>query len=132
MVDQYAKEVEDFKFIPIAAEWGEFGTKEEAEVEARRLRVTIGVNGWLNAKDDVAKPWRILGRDSEVFALRYEMKALLELGESLQSMVSSYAWSFVKLEILKRTVLATVSARKFSLSHVSQGNLGRAIANPGC
>ncbi|KAE9372163.1 DUF726-domain-containing protein, partial [Stipitochalara longipes BDJ] len=108
MVDQYAKEVEDFKFIPIASEWGEFGTKEEAEVEARRLRVTIGINGWLNAKDDVVKPWRILGRDSEVFALRYEMEALLELGESLQSMVSSYAWSFVKLEILKRTVLATL------------------------
>lgn len=110
MVDAYAKEVEDFKFIPIASEWGEFAMREEAEVEARRLRVTIGVNGWLNAKDDVVKPWRVLGRDSEVFALRYEMKALLELGESLQSMVSSYAWSFVKLEILKRTVLATVGA----------------------
>ena len=108
MVDQYAKEVEDFKFIPIASEWGEFGTKEEAEVEARRLRVTIGINGWLNANDDVVRPWRILGRDSEVFALRYEMEALLELGNSLKSMVSSYAWSFVKLEILKRTVLATL------------------------
>ncbi|PMD56480.1 DUF726-domain-containing protein, partial [Hyaloscypha bicolor E] len=110
MVDKYAKEVEDFKFIPIASEWGELGTKEDAEVEARRLRVTIGVNGWLNAKDDVVKPWRVLGRDSEVFALRYEMEALLELGKSLQSMVSSYAWSFVKLEILKRTVLATLWA----------------------
>ena len=110
MVDQYAKEVEDFRFIPIASEWGELGTKEDAEVEARRLRVTIGVNGWLNAKDDVVKPWRVLGRDSEVFALRYEMEALLELGKSLQSMVSSYAWSFVKLEILKRTVLATLWA----------------------
>ena len=110
MVDQYAKEVEDFKFIPIASEWGELGTKEDAEVEARRLRVTIGVNGWLNAKDDVVKPWRVLGRDSEVFALRYEMEALLELGKSLQNMVSSYAWSFVKLEILKRTVLATLWA----------------------
>ncbi len=44
-----------------------------------------------------------------MFALRYEMEALLELGKSLESMVSSYAWSFVKLEILKRTVLATIS-----------------------
>jgi len=56
----------------------------------------------------VVKPWRVLGQDSEVFALRYEMEALLELGTSLQNMVSSYAWSFVKLEILKRTVLATL------------------------
>jgi hypothetical protein len=108
MVDAYAKEVEDFKFIPVASEWGEFGTKEEAEAEGRRLRVTIGINGWLNGQGDVAKPWRVVGQDSEVFALRYEMKALLELGQSLQSMVSSYAWSFVKLEILKRTVLATL------------------------
>jgi hypothetical protein len=45
MVDAYAKEVEDFKFIPVVSEWGEFGTKEEAEAEGRRLRVTIGING---------------------------------------------------------------------------------------
>ncbi|KAE8449264.1 hypothetical protein EG329_008431 [Mollisiaceae sp. DMI_Dod_QoI] len=108
MVDTYAKEVSDFKFLPVASEWGEFGTKEEAEAEARRLRVTIGINGWLNTEDDVVKPWRVLGRDSEVFALRYEMDALLSLGSSLQNMVSSYAWSYVKLEILKRTVLATL------------------------
>jgi len=56
------------------------------------------------------KPWRMLGQDSEVFALRYEMDALLELGNSLKSMVSSYAWSYVKLEILKRTVLATLGS----------------------
>lgn len=108
MVDQYAKEVSDFKFLPIAAEWGEFGTREEANIVNRRLRVTIGVNGWLKARDDVARPWRVLGRESEVFALRYEMDALLELGTSMQTMVSSYAWSYVKLEILKRTVLATL------------------------
>ncbi|KAL2066400.1 hypothetical protein VTL71DRAFT_2471 [Oculimacula yallundae] len=108
MVDNYAKEVSDFKFLPLASEWGEYGTKEEAETEGRRLRVTIGVNGWLNDKDDVVKPWRVLGRETEVFALRYEMEALIALGTSLKSMVSSYAWSFVKVEILKRTVLATL------------------------
>jgi thioesterase domain-containing protein len=36
------------------------------------------------------------------------MDSLMELGVSLKSMVSSYAWSFLKLEILKRTVLATL------------------------
>jgi hypothetical protein len=108
MVDQYAKEVSDFRFIPIAAEWGELSTKENTDIENRKLRVTIGVNGWLRSKDDVGKPWRVLGRESEVFALRYEMDALLELGNSMQTMVTSYAWSYVKLEILKRTVLATL------------------------
>jgi hypothetical protein len=108
MVDAYAKEVSDFKFLPVAEEWGPHGTKEENEVERRRLRVTVGINGWLDTEDDVVRPWRVLGRDSEAFALRYEMGALLELGKSLQNMVSSYAWSYVKLEILKRTVLATL------------------------
>lgn len=107
MVDSYAKEVSDFKFLPVREEWAA-ATREDDEVEGRRLRVTIGINGWLENKDDVIKPWRVLGPDSEAFALRYEMNALLELGNSLKSMVSSYAWSFVKLEILKRTVLATL------------------------
>ncbi|KAH7413178.1 hypothetical protein BKA64DRAFT_347221 [Cadophora sp. MPI-SDFR-AT-0126] len=108
MVDNYAREVSDFKFLPLTSEWGEHGTKIDAETEGRRLRVTIGINGWLNGKDDVIKPWRVLGRESEVFALRYEMEALIALGTSLENMVSSYAWSFVKVEILKRTVLASL------------------------
>ena len=108
MVDNYSKEVEDFKFLPINEEWESFGTREEEEVQGRRLRVTVGINGWLKDKDDVIKPWRIMGQDSEVFALRYEMEALIELGTSLGNMVSSYAWSMVKMEILKRTVLATL------------------------
>jgi MFS family permease len=108
MVDAYAKEVEDFNFIPVASEWGEQTSHPQALDEARRLRVTIGINGWLDVKEDIVRPWRVLGRDSEVFALRYEMDALLTLGHSLKDMVSSYAWSYVKLEILKRTVLASL------------------------
>jgi len=107
-MDSYAKEVDDFKFIPIKDEWGEHAIREEEEIQGRRLRVTIGINGWLNDKNDVINPWRIMGQDSEVFALRYEMEALIALGTSLKNMVSSYAWSAVKLEILKRTVLATL------------------------
>ena len=108
MVDNYAKEVSDFKFLPLKGEWGPHTTRDEEELENRRLRVTIGINGWLTSKEDVLKPWRSLGDSTEVFALRYEMEALLELGNSLQNMVSSYAWSYIKIEILKRTVLATL------------------------
>lgn len=106
MVDQYAREIEDFRFIPLKDEWGKDARKDEPEI--RRLKVIIGINGWLNSKEDVTKPWRSLGHDSEVFALRYEMDRLLELGNSLEGLVSSYAWSMVKAEILKRTVLATL------------------------
>ena len=105
-VDQYAKEVDDFKFIPLKEHRRR--KNEEHKLQGRRLRVTIGVNGWLTSEDDITKPWQFVGRDSEAFALRYEMKALLGLGVSLEEMVTSYAWKFVRLEILKRTVLATL------------------------
>ncbi|KAK4147827.1 uncharacterized protein C8A04DRAFT_8858 [Dichotomopilus funicola] len=104
MVDQYAKEVDNFRFIPLKDEWG----TRPASQNDRRLRVTIGINGWLNTKDDVTRPWRALADDSEAFALQYEIKSLLGLGKSLRELVSSYAWNTVKMEILKRTVLATL------------------------
>ncbi|KAG6099284.1 hypothetical protein E4U30_006875 [Claviceps sp. LM220 group G6] len=124
LMDKYAKEVEDFKFIPLEPESGpDFKsssadgasetTKDKAETqgqENRRLRVTIGINGWLNSEDDITKPWRALDSASEVFALRYEMKTLLSLGTALKDLVSSFAWKTLKVEIIKRTVLATLFA----------------------
>ncbi|KAF5024175.1 hypothetical protein F66182_3764 [Fusarium sp. NRRL 66182] len=112
IMDKYAKEVEDFRFVPLKGEWGEVfnAEKDEAQAQARRLRVTIGINGWLHNEDDVTKPWRILNDDSEVFALQYEMKSLIALGHALRNMVESFAWKKLKLEILKRTVFATLLA----------------------
>ncbi|KAI0023731.1 DUF726-domain-containing protein [Xylariomycetidae sp. FL0641] len=106
MMDQYAKEVDDFRFLPLKAEWGEGWSRDGPE--SRRLRVTIGINGWLEKEEDVTKPWRVLGDESEVFALRYEMKSLMSLGTRLKALVSSAAWTAVKTEILTRTVLATL------------------------
>ncbi|KAI8961982.1 DUF726-domain-containing protein [Daldinia sp. FL1419] len=109
MVDQYAKEVEDFKFLPLREEWGKgWSNRERTGSKARRLRVTIGINGWLTAEEDLTKPWRALGDETEVFALRYEMKSLMALGDKLKSLVGSAAWSAVRAEILRRTVLATL------------------------
>ncbi|TLS27749.1 hypothetical protein PpBr36_00550 [Pyricularia pennisetigena] len=108
MVDQYAREVEDFGFLPLKEEWGR--EYSQTEKGSRRLRVTIGINGWLNTKEDVTKTWRSLGDDSEVFALRYEMASLLALGNSLETLVTSYAWSMVKSEIIRRTALAALGA----------------------
>ncbi|KAG6189697.1 hypothetical protein E4U36_004541 [Claviceps purpurea] len=124
LMDKYAKEVEDFKFIPLepesspefkpsSADGASETPKDNSETqgqENRRLRVTIGINGWLNSEDDITKPWRALDSASEVFALRYEMKTLLSLGTALQDLVSSFAWKTLKVEIIKRTVLATLFA----------------------
>lgn len=108
MVDKYAREVKDFSFLPLKDEWGSEFQKEHKD--ARRLRVTIGINGWLMSEDEVTKPWRVMGDETEAFALRYELDCLTKLGQALDDMVSSTAWGLLKLEILKRTVLATLWA----------------------
>ncbi|KAH7155427.1 hypothetical protein B0J13DRAFT_469438 [Dactylonectria estremocensis] len=111
MMDEYAKEVEDFRFIPLKDEWGQqFQAQGQKAEQDHRLRVTIGINGWLNTEDDITKPWRVLNDDAEVFALRYELKSLMALGSALRALVESFAWNTIKMEILKRTVLATLLA----------------------
>jgi len=103
MMDAYAKEVEDFAFLPLR------GSKHrETKPEDRRLRVTIGTSGWLTQKEDIITPWRALGRQSEVFALRWELEALTKLGSSLESVIKSAAWSVAKKEIIARTIFASL------------------------
>ncbi|KAK5057161.1 hypothetical protein LTR16_010548, partial [Cryomyces antarcticus] len=67
MMDQYAKEVEDFAFIPVV----DHHRPRKIEKEHRRLRVAIGISGWLTEKDEVVEPWKVLGKGQEAFALRW-------------------------------------------------------------
>lgn len=103
MMDAYAKEVEDFAFLPLKG-----SKKHEPLPKDRRLRVTIGVSGWLTQKEDIITPWRALGRQSEVFALRWELEALTKLGSSMESVVKSAAWTVAKKEIIARTIFASL------------------------
>jgi hypothetical protein len=114
MMDAYAKEVQDFSFVPVRGTvekhrpgHGKSEKRaEEAEKERRRLRVTIGVTGWLTEETGVVSPWRVLGEGGEAFALRWELQALISLGNALQNFVSTAAWGYIKKEIIKRTILA--------------------------
>jgi len=103
MMDAYAKEVDDFAFLPLK------GSKHrDQKPEDRKLRVTIGISGWLTQKEDIITPWRALGPQSEVFALRWELEALTKLGSSLESVVKSAAWRVAKKEIIARTIFASL------------------------
>jgi len=110
MVDRYAREVEDFKFLPLRQDQNE-----------RRLRVTICINGWLDAPADVSKPWRILSPTTEAFALQYDLSALLGLGTSIRQLVTSAAFRTVGAEILKHTVLSTLSSALWPAYLLSAG-----------
>lgn len=104
MVDEYAKEVEDFGFLPIH----KWSRPRKIEKEYRRLRVAIGISGWLESREDVIRPWRVLSPSIEGFALKYEVESLLKLGNAMTSLVSSTAWTYAKKEIIKRTIFATL------------------------
>lgn len=103
MMDNYAKEIEDFAFVPVR---GSVDDSQEKLQERRRLRVTIGITGWLTQEDEVKTPWKVLGDGGEAFALRWELQALMNLGNALKDFVTSKAWGYLKKEIIKRTVLA--------------------------
>lgn len=110
MVDQYAKEVEDFGFLPIDKP-SLFQRDKPDEKNTRHLRVAVGISGWLTEEAEVVLPWKVLsGRSTEAFALRWELQALLRLGSALFTYIKSYAWSFAKKEILSRTIFATLAS----------------------
>lgn len=164
MMDAYAREVEDFAFLPVHGSHGEqnkkhVGMKHDgkpptsfdqidaaadrtagqehishteknavSDPSSRRLRVTIGITGWLTSKPEILSPWHVLApTSSEVFALRWELEALLNLGNSLTTMVSSAAWGYAKQEVLKQTILANLMAAMWPLALLK---VSRVVDNP--
>ncbi|KAI1367034.1 DUF726-domain-containing protein [Xylaria arbuscula] len=119
-MEKYTRDVEDFAFIPIHK-------SSKDDVSLHRLRIGIGISGWLTDPDDVVLPWTVLGDGLETFALRFEVEALESLGNSLRSLITSLAWKFAKSEIIKRTVFVALMA---GLWPMSLTNAGRIIDNP--
>ncbi|PSS05250.1 hypothetical protein BD289DRAFT_449112 [Coniella lustricola] len=116
MIDEYAKEVEDFAFIPVHKRslfhrGGNHDDKTSNNKKAQHLRVAIGISGWLGQEEEIVLPWQaVSGRSTEAFALRWELKALLRLGHALNIYIKSYAWGFAKKEILSRTIFASIAS----------------------
>jgi hypothetical protein len=79
--------------------------------EQHRLRITIGISGWLSAPSDVTKPWEVIDTGAtEPFALRFELDAMLRLGTSLQDVLFSYAWDGLTYTVVSRTLLGALYA----------------------
>ena len=130
MMDNYAREVEDFAFLPVRGERKRFEGKEEEAAEEsghRRLRVTIGISGWLTEKDEVVTPWKVVGKGAEVFALRWELEALMNLGNSMHTMVSSAAWGYAQKEIVGRTIFAELAGAMWPIGLLK---VSRVLDNP--
>lgn len=127
MMDLYAKEVEDFAFLPLRGTTKRAHRTQDIPAEDRRLRVTIGISGWLTQKEDVISPWRALGHESEIFALRWELDALMNLGTSMEAVLKSAAWTMAKKEFIARTVFGSLM---FALWPLSFLKASKVLDNP--
>ncbi len=123
MMEHYAKEVEDFGFVPVRP----YSRPRKIEKEYRRLRIAIGISGWLTEGEEIVKPWRVLGTGIEAFALRWELEVLLNLGNSITTMVKSAAWGYAQSEIIKRTVFSSLAAGLWPLGLLK---VAKVIDNP--
>lgn len=112
MMDEYAREIQDFGFEPVRTHH----RPRKIEKEYRRLRVAIGISGWLTKQEEVVEPWKVVGVQLESFALRWELEALMNLGNSMTTLVTSAAWSYAKTEIIKRTLLGALYAGLWPLA----------------
>ena len=104
-MEKYAKEIDDFAFLPTH---GSENDAEEVQKQRRRLRITIGITGWLTEEKQVILPWEVLGEGGEPFGLRWELASLLLLGNALKNFVVSQAWSQIRKEIITRTIFAAL------------------------
>ncbi|RAK96256.1 DUF726 domain protein [Aspergillus ibericus CBS 121593] len=107
MVDKYAREVDDFAFLPIRGSQQRSEDEREAAQNDHMLRVTIGITGWVTEEDNFVVPWRVIDADTEVFGLRWETKPLMKLGNAMNLLVTSAAWA-AGGQVLSRTIFAQI------------------------
>jgi hypothetical protein len=131
MMDNYAREVEDFEFLPVHSgnktSEDEKEGAEQASHHDHKLRVTICISGWLTEKEEVVKPWRVLGQGAEVFALKYELEALLNLGNAMNGMVQSAAWGYAQKQLIAQTIFADLASALWPIGLLKAS---RVIDNP--
>ncbi|KAK1830802.1 hypothetical protein QBC39DRAFT_353337 [Podospora conica] len=103
MMEQYTKDIQDFAFIPVHGSIGEDAEIGKVLPENRRFRIVMCVGGWLTGESDIVSPWTALGHQNEVYAVRWELEPLLKMGNALDTVIKSAAWSTAKKEIIART-----------------------------
>ncbi|KAG6193650.1 hypothetical protein E4U27_005933 [Claviceps purpurea] len=109
MLESFLREVQDFAFIRLCNSLHyEYTDHRESPVEHRRLRVVVAISGCLLESDDIIKPWRSLNSQAEVYAIRWEIAALMNLGSALETVIKSTAWGRARRDIESRTIFQSL------------------------
>ncbi|KAG5971401.1 hypothetical protein E4U56_006810 [Claviceps arundinis] len=109
MLESFVREVQDFALIRLCNSLHyEYTDPRESPVEHRRLRVVVAISGCLLESDDIIKPWRSLNSQAEVYAIRWEIAALMSLGSALETVIKSTAWGRARRDIEARTIFQSL------------------------
>lgn len=93
VVEGFVREVQDFAFLSVTeAREGEYLDARQSLPAERRLRVVIALGGFTLAGDAVTTPWTCLNHQSEVYVVQWELAAVANIGNALETVVKSSAW----------------------------------------
>ncbi|KAI0395995.1 DUF726-domain-containing protein [Xylariaceae sp. FL0594] len=108
-MDAYAKDIQDFALIPLhSALRAELQDPKDVPAEDRRMRVTIGISGMWKEERDLQDQWKIIGKATEAYALRWELEALTKFSSALRTMTKSTAWSLAQKDIVGENVFTSL------------------------
>ncbi|EFX06474.1 vesicle transport v-SNARE protein [Grosmannia clavigera kw1407] len=107
-LETFTRDIQDTSLLPLHGEQqnGEAPEADTVPPNDRRLRLSIGINGWMSQKQDAINPWRVLGDNSESYVLGWEDETLSKVGSSLEIMATSTAWQNAKKEFANRNAMA--------------------------
>ncbi|CAK5277654.1 unnamed protein product [Mycena citricolor] len=115
MVERHTREIRDLDILAL----------HNISKEHETLAVRMCVSGWLSSKDDVTAPWKVFSGD-DTYALQWEVELLQSLSNSLVTLVKTNALRYIKAEVIKRTVFATLMS---SLAPMAILKVGQIIDN---
>ncbi|KAJ7685314.1 DUF726-domain-containing protein [Mycena polygramma] len=115
MVQRHTREIRDLAIVPV----------HKLSKEQETLAVRLCVSGWLTSRDDVVEPWRVFG-GNDTFALQWEVELLESLSGALMTLVKTNAMKYLRYEIVKRTVFASLMN---SLAPIALLKIGQIIDN---
>jgi hypothetical protein len=100
MLDSYSKDMPDLALLPLHSKLpGKFVQAKDIHGDDRRLRMTIAIAGWLPHKIELSDLFAHLGSQTEAYALRWDLEAMIKVDIALESVVKSAAWYAARKEI---------------------------------
>jgi len=100
MMESYTRDIADIALLPLHGGVSTpFREARAVPTGDRRLRIIIAASGWVGSGDDILAPWQFLGHQSEAYVWRWEGEALVRMGDALETVLKSAAWSMAKKDI---------------------------------